>query len=59
MLCAPYEAGSPRAVAAIQGYAFELDRGLLPPGYWDVESTLWLKWRLSEAKLESAYHGPG
>jgi hypothetical protein len=34
-----------RAVAAIQGVRVSTESGLLAPSYWDVESTLWLRWR--------------
>lgn len=33
-----------RAIAAIQGFAFLTPHGPSAPAYWDVESTLWLRW---------------
>lgn len=33
-----------QAIAAIQGFAFPTPRGPSAPAYWDVESTLWLRW---------------
>jgi hypothetical protein len=44
------------AVAAIQGVRVSTEMGLLAPSYWDVESTLWLRWRfdaLSEVEIVS------
>jgi hypothetical protein len=35
---------TPSAVAAIQGMRFQIDDGTTAPAYWDVESTLWLRW---------------
>jgi hypothetical protein len=33
-----------RAVATIQGFSFETQRGLTAPSFWDIEQTLWLRW---------------
>jgi hypothetical protein len=44
------------AIAAIQGVRVSTEMGLLAPSYWDVESTLWLRWRfeaLSEVEIVS------
>ncbi|MHB8471028.1 MAG: hypothetical protein ACYDCH_14930 [Gaiellaceae bacterium] len=42
-----------RAVAAIQGIGFTRgDETVLAPAYWDVESTLWLRWRFDEIQAE-------
>jgi hypothetical protein len=35
---------SPRAVGAVQGFRIRTRSGLTAPVYWDVESTLWLRW---------------
>jgi hypothetical protein len=32
------------AIVAAQGFSFVTDYGVIPPAFWDVESTLWLKW---------------
>jgi hypothetical protein len=37
-----------RAVAATQGMGFSLGRHVVAPAYWDVESTLWLRWAFTE-----------
>ena len=41
-----------RAIAAIQGLRLATAAGLLAPGYWDVETTFWLRWRFGSARLE-------
>ncbi len=33
-----------RAIAATQGICLSLDDAVVAPTYWDVESTLWLRW---------------
>ncbi len=33
-----------RAIVAIQGIHFSTGKGLIAPSYWDVETTLWLRW---------------
>jgi hypothetical protein len=40
-----------RAIAATQGIVFQLREGFAAPPYWDVESTLWLRWRVRSAEL--------
>jgi hypothetical protein len=39
------------AVVAIQGVRFVTSRGPTAPSFWDVESTFWLRWRFTGAKL--------
>jgi len=38
-----------RAVVATQGLSFPVARWLIAPTHWDVESTLWLRWRFEAA----------
>jgi hypothetical protein len=33
-----------RAIAAVQGARFAVNEKVVAPPYWDVESTLWLRW---------------
>ena len=40
-----------RAVVAIQGFVFPCAAGLTAPGYWDVETTCWLRWSFGEPRL--------
>jgi hypothetical protein len=40
-----------QAVAATQGVFFEVQGETLAPTYWDVESTLWLRWCFSKPEL--------
>jgi hypothetical protein len=40
-----------RAIAATQGIVLRLREGFAAPPYWDVESTLWLRWRVRSAEL--------
>jgi hypothetical protein len=40
-----------RAVAAIQGLYFPAPSGIVAASYWDVETTLWLRWRIAAAEL--------
>ena len=40
-----------RAVLAIQGFSFTADAGITAPAYWDVESTLWLRWCFASVNL--------
>ncbi|HUH16082.1 MAG TPA: hypothetical protein VML35_09385 [Gaiellaceae bacterium] len=48
-----------RAVAATQGFAVAVRAGAAAPAYWDVESTLWLRWRFGGvAELGSWDGGP-
>lgn len=42
---------SPRAVGAAQGYRIRTRAGLTAPVYWDVESTLWLRWSFEASSL--------
>jgi hypothetical protein len=37
------------AIAAIQGVRISTEVGLIAPSYWDVESTLWLRWSFDVA----------
>ena len=39
------------AVLAAQGVRFLTPSGPSAPGFWDVESTFWLRWRVSSAAL--------
>ena len=38
-------------VAAVQGFSVISRKGYIAPGYWDVETTLWLKWCFPDIKL--------
>jgi hypothetical protein len=40
-----------RAIAAIQGMRIQTAQGLLAPSYWDVETTLWLRWSFTSVTL--------
>jgi hypothetical protein len=40
-----------RAIAATQGLYFPTEQGIVAAPYWDVESTLWLRWRFRSVKL--------
>jgi hypothetical protein len=40
-----------RAILAIQGFSFPTSHGLTAPTYWDVESTLWLRWCFTSVNL--------
>jgi hypothetical protein len=40
-----------RAIAASQGLSFPTADGLIAPPYWDVESTLWLRWCFRSTEL--------
>jgi len=40
-----------RAIAATQGLHFPTDQGIVATGYWDVESTLWLRWCFKDVRL--------
>jgi hypothetical protein len=40
-----------RAIAAIQGMRLQTAQGLLAPSYWDVETTLWLRWSFTSVTL--------
>lgn len=39
------------AIAAAQGFYFATSQGVIPPAFWDVETTFWLKWCFSGARL--------
>jgi hypothetical protein len=39
------------AIAATQGLYFPTEQGLVAAPYWDVESTLWLRWCFRSVKL--------
>jgi hypothetical protein len=43
------------AIAATQGIRFSLGRRVVAPPYWDVESTLWLRWVFTEISDEDGY----
>jgi hypothetical protein len=43
-----------RAVVAVQGFSFVTTSGPTAAAYWDVESTLWLAWRVADAGLLEA-----
>jgi hypothetical protein len=38
-------------IAAAQGFYLRASQGLIPPAFWDVETTLWVRWRFSGARL--------
>ena len=40
-----------RVIAAIQGLCFRTEEGIVAPTYWDVESTLWLRWCFGSTRL--------
>jgi hypothetical protein len=39
------------AIVAAQGFGLRTARGITAPAFWDVESTLWLRWRFASARL--------
>jgi hypothetical protein len=39
------------AIVATQGFTFPTSSGLIAPAYWDVETTLWLRWRFRSLTL--------
>ena len=39
------------AIAAAQGFHFSTSCGVMAPAFWDVESTVWLRWCFSGARL--------
>jgi hypothetical protein len=41
-------------IVAAQGFGFRVGAGVIPPGYWDVETTFWLNWAFSDATLVEA-----
>ncbi len=38
-------------IVAAQGFYFHSQHGLIAPAFWDVETTFWLKWRFTDARL--------
>jgi hypothetical protein len=38
-------------IAAAQGFYFDTPQGVIPPAFWDVETTFWLRWCVSDARL--------
>jgi hypothetical protein len=38
-------------VVAAQGFHFSTPQGVIPPAFWDVEQTFWLRWCFSGAHL--------
>lgn len=39
------------AIAAAQGFHLPTRDGLIPPVFWDVEATFWLRWRFTDSRL--------
>jgi hypothetical protein len=39
------------AIVAAQGFHFRTPQGIIPPAFWDVETTFWLRWCFSDAYL--------
>lgn len=37
------------AIVAAQGFYFNTKQGVIPPVFWDVETTLWLRWCFTDA----------
>lgn len=40
-----------RAIAATQGFALQTAQGRAAPSFWDIESTLWLRWCFESCRL--------
>jgi hypothetical protein len=40
-----------RAVVSLQGFSFASAHGVTAPGYWDVETTHWLRWAFQRPRL--------
>ena len=38
-------------ITAAQGFYFDAVQGLVAPAFWDVETTFWLRWCFSGARL--------
>lgn len=38
-------------IAAVQEFAFRTRRGVIPAAFWDVDTTFWLRWCFSDARL--------
>ncbi len=47
-----------RAIAAIQGFHLTTGRGLAAAAFWDLESTLWLRWRFVAERLVEVAQEP-
>ncbi len=45
------------AIVAGQGFHFGTALGIIPPAFWDVETTFWLRWRFAEAHLIGTVEG--
>jgi hypothetical protein len=45
-------------IVAAQGLAFDTPHGEIPAEFWDVETTIWLKWRISGARLVEKIDSP-
>src|SRR5205085_6511005 len=39
------------AIVATQGFTLRTPEGPIAPTYWDLETTLWLRWRFDSAAL--------
>ena len=39
-----------RAVAAVQGWKLDSAVGVGAPSFWDVETTVWLRWAFTGAR---------
>lgn len=40
-----------RAIGAAQGFYFPTEQGIVAAPYWDVESTMWLRWCFGSSRL--------
>lgn len=40
-----------RAIGATQGLYCQTEQGIVAAPYWDMESTMWLRWRFGSARL--------
>jgi hypothetical protein len=47
-----------RAIAATQGLYFPTEQGIVAAPYWDIESTLWLRWCFGSVRLVETVTGP-
>jgi len=45
------------AIVAGQGFHFGTSLGTIPPAFWDVETTFWLRWRFADARLMATVKG--
>jgi hypothetical protein len=41
-------------IAAAQGFHFNTAHGVIPPAFWDVETTFWVRWCFSSSRLVEA-----